>query len=149
MEQALSGLTKLRGLIKKECTGMGVLNFWVMDGVGALLGTPPGECHGSTNEIIPELRGKLATDGVHIDPAGNRNLAKNISEIMEKMQKKVTGISDFSPLAGNKAEKFYWRGFSSPVGDTLGRASAAHCSKAPKGWHKTRRGQLPYDRSGR
>jgi hypothetical protein len=150
MEKALSGLTKLRGLIKKECIGMGVLNFWVMDGVGALLGTPPGECHGSTNEIIPELRGKLASDGVHIDPAGNRNLAKNISETMEKMQNKGTGISDFSPLAGNKkAEKFYWWGFSSPVGDSLGRASAAHCSKAPKGWHSNRRGQLPYDRSGR
>jgi hypothetical protein len=77
MEKALSGLTKLRGIIKKECTGMGVLKLRVMDGVGALLGIPPGECHGTTNKIIPELRGKLASDGVHIDPAGNRNLVKN------------------------------------------------------------------------
>jgi hypothetical protein len=144
MEKSLNGLSKLRGCIKKECVSMGVQNFWVADGTGALIGTPPGESSGPVTEVLPDLKGKLASDGVHIAPEGNRNFAKNIIEILDKMKNNITGIAVSPSVAGKKAE-YFWRGFRSPVGDALGRASAAHNSKAPKSWQHGRR-KGPYAR---
>jgi hypothetical protein len=65
-EKSLNGVSRLRGILKTECAKMGVQNVWILDGIGALLDTAPGESYGSNLEILPDLRGKLAKDGVHI-----------------------------------------------------------------------------------
>jgi hypothetical protein len=56
METALNGLGKLRNILKKNCACMGVRNIWILDGIGALLGTPTGESYGTNREILPDLK---------------------------------------------------------------------------------------------
>jgi hypothetical protein len=150
-ESALNGICKLRNILKKECVSMGVRNFWVLDGIGALVGTPPGESFGSNREILPDLREPLAKDGVHLEKRGNLNLAKNIGLCFTKMrvEKLNSGTSSMSPVSGRAAKGFYWRGFSSPVGDLLGRAAGHNTGKDTNTWRKNRRSSLPYDRPPR
>jgi hypothetical protein len=128
---------------------MGVQNVWVLDGIGTFLDTAPGDSNGSNLEILPDLRGKLAKDGVHIETAGNRNMAKTILRAFDALKR--TGTVNNSPALGKKgAREYFWRGFSSPNGDTLGRAGP-RTGKAPpsKHWQKQAKRSDPYDRAGR
>jgi hypothetical protein len=105
-------------------------NHWTLDGIGALLGTNLGESYGTNKEALPELRAVLAKDGVHLEPAGNRNISKAIIEAIEKL---ATGFvlsdpelgsdssSGISGVCSRKKKNFFWRGFSSPTGDAAGR----------------------------
>jgi hypothetical protein len=49
---------------------MGLEKFFVIDGVGALLGVLPGKNRGSPVEIIRDLKRYCAPDGVHFTDAG-------------------------------------------------------------------------------
>jgi hypothetical protein len=134
-EQMAHGVTKLRGILKKECTAMGVKNFWVLDSTGGVIGVPPGTSGGSTKETLADLHNVFAPDNVHFRPAGYKNLADAISASVsglrtgtltknaEKNGNTPTGISG-GPQQ-KKQQFHYWRGFSSPVGDILGRAQPA------------------------
>jgi hypothetical protein len=135
-EKSLNGVSRLRGILKTECAKMGVQNVWVLDGIGALLDTAPGESYGSNLEILPDLHGKLAKDGVHIETAGNRNMSKTILRAFDAIKR--SGTVNESPALGKKGcREYFWRGFSSPNGDILGRAGP-RTGKAPppKHWHK-------------
>jgi hypothetical protein len=143
VEKSLNGVSKLRGILKSECAKMGVQNVWVLDGIGALLDTVPGESYGSNLDVIPDLRGKLGKDGVHIDTTGNRNMAKTIIRAFDTL--KESGPVNGSPVPGNKAGRdFFWRGFSSPNGDAIGRAGPrTNKAPPPRRWaHK----KTPYAR---
>jgi lysophospholipase L1-like esterase len=59
---------------------------WVLDGIGALLGTQVGSSYGTKREIIAELRPVLAKDGVHLDMKGNVNLSKAIVCVLESLR---------------------------------------------------------------
>jgi hypothetical protein len=147
-EKQLNGVSRLRGILKTECAKMGVQNVWVLDGIGALLDTAPGESYGSNLEILPDLRGKLAKDGVHIETIGNRNMSKTILRSFDAMKR--SGTVNESPALGKKGcRDYFWRGFSSPNGDVLGRAGP-RTGKAPpsKNWHKHVKRPGPYDRAG-
>jgi hypothetical protein len=144
-EKSLNGVTKLRGILKSECAKMGVKNVWVLDGIGALLDTAPGESYGSNLNVIPELRGKLSKDGVHVDSTGNRNMAKTIIRAFDTL--KESGPVNGSPVPGMKAGKdFFWRGFSSPNGDAVGRAGPRTNKAPPRKWAAK---QTPYNRLAR
>jgi hypothetical protein len=129
-EKILNGVTKLRHILKKECAGMGVENHWILDGVGAVTGIPPGQSGGCNREMLPEIQSVMATDGVHFRPDGNRNLAKAISAAITGMRDGSLSKSGAASarVSGSvqKQHEFFWRGFNSPVGDLVGRASAAH-----------------------
>jgi hypothetical protein len=129
-ESILNGVSRLRGILKKECANLGMRNHWTLDGIGALLGTNLGESYGTNKEALPELRAVLAKDGVHLEPAGNRNVSKAIIEAIEKLAIGYaqsdpvldTGSgSGFSGGCPRKEKSFFWRGFSSPTGDAAGR----------------------------
>jgi hypothetical protein len=137
-EKNLGGVSSLRSVIKKECTGLGVKNRWVLDGIGALIGTPIGQSYGTNREVVTDLRAVMAPDGVHLDPSGKRNLSKALIESMEALKSgntpqdelgtgtgidTSTGTGSGSGFSGAGKKMFFWRGFTSPVGDIIGRAA--------------------------
>jgi hypothetical protein len=128
-ESALNGLTKLRGVLKKECGNMGMRNQWVLDGVGALAGIPPGESSGTNREMLSELKSNLAPDGVHLTQAGNKNLAAAIIKSLTLCGVKENSVCASISVPGGgsgpqrRPREYYWRGFTSPVGDTIGRVT--------------------------
>jgi hypothetical protein len=134
----LNGITKLRSITKKECSSMGVKNVWVLDGVGAILGTPVGLSSGTNLEVVPELRPYLARDGVHLETLDNKNMSVAIIDSIKKIgtgnlsEDTGTGTGvvsgSGSGISGSERggqQEFFWRGFTSPTGDVVGRAKAA------------------------
>jgi hypothetical protein len=129
-EKILNGVSHLRTIIKQETVKMGVKNHWVLDGAGTLAGVGVGSTGGSNKDLIPDLMGSLANDGVHLTPAGYRKLASAIVESINglrsgKLTKASTGTNAMSvsgPLTTNRT--YFWRGFTSPVGDEEGRQAA-------------------------
>jgi hypothetical protein len=78
----------------------------------------------------------MAPDGVHLDQIGKRNLSKTIIESMEALKSgntlqdefgtgtdTGTGTSSGSGSSGAGKKMFFWRGFTSSVGDIIGRAA--------------------------
>jgi hypothetical protein len=138
-DTALNGITKLRGIIKRDCSAMGMQNKWVLDGVGALLGTPPGQSYGTNREAISELTPLLAKDGVHIERTGNKNLASGIVAALAQMREgnlpddqKISAGNNVSGAAAGRRRDFYWRGFTSPVGDAIGRVAGLGGHQRPR-----------------
>jgi hypothetical protein len=74
-ESNLNRVTKLRGILKKDCAGLGMTRQWVLDGIGALMGVPVGESYGTNREIISELKLVMAKDGVHFDVMGSKKFS--------------------------------------------------------------------------
>jgi hypothetical protein len=128
-ESSLNGTTKLRGIIKRECAAMGMRNQWVLDGIGAMLGTPPGQSCGSNREILPDLKQLFAKDGVHLTQSGNKKLASGIASAIEHLDtNNNTVVSAANAVTGGELRRqrdYFWRGFTSPVGDTIGRVTFA------------------------
>jgi hypothetical protein len=127
-ESNLNRVTKLRGILKKDCARLGMARQWVLDGVGALMGVPVGESYGTNREIISELKPVMAKDGVHFDAMGCKNLAAAVTSAIEKMQigsisDPNTGVSGPSQTGGRTEKTYFWRGFTSPVGDAAGCAA--------------------------
>jgi hypothetical protein len=84
-DQLLGGVTRLRNVLKKDCTTIGMSKKWVLDGVGAILGTPAGESYGTNREILSDLRPVMANDGVHLEQMGSVNLSKAIISAVEQL----------------------------------------------------------------
>jgi hypothetical protein len=127
----LNFLSKLRGILKKECKEIGMKNYWILDGAGAISSALPGKSAGSATEMLSEIKPVLASDGVHLTTAGNRNLASNIVSAITGLktgtlrsdscltQKSFSGKDPVS----KRGPEFFWRGFVSPTGDLPGRAA--------------------------
>jgi hypothetical protein len=134
-EKILSGSARLRNLLKKEMAAMGVQRHWILDGTGALLGVEQGKMAGSARDVLPELRGFLARDGVHLTAEGNKNIADTISTVVRNMHAGIK-MGDTSPINAvpgtstlvQRPRDYYWGGFTSPVGDNVGRARMSSSS---------------------
>jgi hypothetical protein len=99
-----------------------------MDGVGSLIGIPPGGNRGSIKSILPEIEKISAKDGVHYENTGYENLCTAITTAIREMQNgsltklrgnkpEVSGAAADGAGGGpRRKEVFFWRGFSSPVG---------------------------------
>jgi hypothetical protein len=125
-------------VLKKDCSAIEMNKKWVLDGVGAILGTQVGQSYGTNREILSDLRPVLAKDGVHLKQMGNVNLSKAIISALEqlrtgKLQEESgggTGTANDSGISGvSRSRGFFWRGFTSPVGDSVGRVTVAGGSK--------------------
>jgi hypothetical protein len=128
--------------MKKECSVIGMRNHWVLDGVGSITGTPAGQSYGTNREILLELGPLLAKDGVHLNDMAGRNVVKSIIDVFSWMgtgklksgEGAATGTNTGTDTGSNtnlgfsggrsKSEHF-WRGYSSCIGDTVGRAKLA------------------------
>jgi hypothetical protein len=127
----LQATTHFRPLLKDALLRQGTENFFVLDGIGALLGILPGENRGAPSEIIKDLEKYCAADGVHYSEPGYANFAKTAMAAS-------TGIANGSltksalknPKNANFAgQTYFWRGFTSPVGARLAApATGGHTS---------------------
>jgi hypothetical protein len=132
-ERILNGATRLRQVLKKETSAIGMSKKWVLDGVGAILGTPVGSNYDTNLEIIPDLRPLIAKDGVHLEAKANANLSQALICALENLRSGKsddgTGTGSGSGTnpgisgAADNGRAYFWRGFTSPVGDAVGRAS--------------------------
>jgi hypothetical protein len=66
---------RFRHLLKSALLSMGADNFFVIDGVGALIGIPAGGNRRTAMEILLELERVSAPDGVHFNEIGYKNLS--------------------------------------------------------------------------
>jgi hypothetical protein len=57
-----------------------------MDGVGSLIGIPPGGNRGSIKSILPEIEKISAEDGVHYESTRYENLCTAITTAISEMQ---------------------------------------------------------------
>jgi hypothetical protein len=107
-----------RPLIKDSLLAAGIGSFFVLDGIGALLGIPAGNNRGTAAEILKELSKYCATDGVHFNEIGYANMAKVIDSAVSGIESGTLTKADISgPSSGSKqGAVFFWRGFNSPVG---------------------------------
>jgi hypothetical protein len=152
--KSLDGTTKLRAVLKKELANIGMKNYWIIDGTGSLIGTPPGENPGSNSKIVGDLRKFLANDGVHLTPAGNKNVATNIISALAGIGKTLPKCDDTAGIScpgSRKSREFFWRGYTSPVGDAVGRSVPQKSGKYAAGpvSRNSRKDVRPYDRSWR
>jgi hypothetical protein len=116
----LQATMHFRPLIKDALLSTGTDRFFVLDGIGALLGIPAGNNRGAATEILKELSNYCAQDGVHFNERGYVNLAKVISSAISGVQSGLLTRSDpgTGSISGRKKTTFFWRGFTSPVGYT-------------------------------
>jgi hypothetical protein len=95
--------------------------FFVLDGIGALLGIPAGNNRGTAAENLKELKKYCTADGVHFNELGYANIARVISSAVTGIEtgtltKSDTGSGNFS--GAGRAASYFWRGFTSPMGYT-------------------------------
>jgi hypothetical protein len=107
-----------RPLIKDSLLSTGIENFFVLDGIGALLGIPAGENRGSASENLRDLNKYCAADGVHFNELGYANLAKVIDSAARGLISGTLTKARSASLSGTGKTSFFWRGFTSPNGHT-------------------------------
>jgi hypothetical protein len=130
----LQATTHFRPLLKETMLNLGLERFYVIDGIGAILGVPPGENRGAPIEILKELIPFCAPDGVHLLETGYANLCRTIvaaangifNGTLTKPNKPTSGIS------GTSGSTYFWRGFISPVG--YGGAKLQHAAATSAVW---------------
>jgi hypothetical protein len=138
----LAATMQLRPLLKNVLLDMGAENFFVLDGVGALLGIPPGGNRGPPAELLADLEKVTAADNVHFTELGYKNLCNTILAADAKIRdgtltKSIhaqtgSALSDGSTVGGTKAT-FFWRGFASPVGHSTTAGPISGKFSWPKG----------------
>jgi hypothetical protein len=123
----MSDTTRLRSVIKKDLLSRGLKNFFVLDGVGALLGVAPGGNRGPVSESLADLENIVADDNVHYTELGYKNLGtvmlQAIAGVAEGSLTKSIQPHTSAPagagtgtVAPQNKNSFFWRCFSSPVG---------------------------------
>jgi hypothetical protein len=139
VEKLLNGVSNLKSILKKECCNMKVRNHWILGGIGTLAGVTIGQTAGSNRDLLPELNDSFAEDLVHLSQSGYRKLAVAISSAIDGIRNGSLTKSLANTITGAaKTNCYFWRGFSSPIGDDIGRAK--NQKNRPQnnnnGWHQ-------------
>jgi hypothetical protein len=121
----LQATTHFRPLLKDAVAKLGVQKYFVLDGVGGILGVPAGENRGAAAEIIRELKNYCGSDGVHFTETGYANLTRTVISAIDGVRsgtltKSMTEKQGISGKRGGGT--FFWRGFISPMGHAGGGA---------------------------
>jgi hypothetical protein len=113
----LKNTTHLRAVLKEALLNSGTERFFVLDGVGGLLGVPAGTNRGTAIENKTELKNHCLPDGVHYTDSGYANLAKVICGAAAGVLNGQLTKAEPQKVSGKPAGSVYfWRGFSSPNG---------------------------------
>jgi hypothetical protein len=114
----LDKLTGLRGIMKKKLAELGTKNYWLLDGLGALLGITPPELRSGNREVIGEVTELIGPDNVHLTDTGKKNVGMVVGRTLISLRDNKLGKSCSAiPSAGTGAKSsHFWRGFVSPVG---------------------------------
>jgi hypothetical protein len=106
--------------MKKKLQDIGTSNYWLLDGLGALLGIPPPEIRGSNREVVAEVADLVGPDNVHLSESRKKNVAKVICHTLIGLRDGKLGkdfsAANVSGTAGHAKSSHFWRGFVSPVG---------------------------------
>jgi hypothetical protein len=109
----------LHNLLTKLLAEMGVQNYWVLDGLGAILAVDSGKDRGGSGEILSELRPYMGSDGVYLNESVYKNIAKVILSTVSNIFSGSLGKQRPSSTSTADAKgSFYWRGYTSPCGST-------------------------------
>ena len=115
-EKIVSDTLHLRGVMKKQLSSALPGKFLVMD----TCATVKGVGDKTAADRLPGLRAVMATDGVHVTPEGTKNLADEIVSVISDCSGNLRHHSCIAASAAcnvsGAAQKYYWRGFCSPVG---------------------------------
>jgi hypothetical protein len=84
--QLLQDTLQFRTLIKNFLLEQGIDNFFVLDGVGALLGIPPGGNRGPAAELLSDLEKIVAADNVHYTELGYKNMCDVIVSAIDQVR---------------------------------------------------------------
>jgi hypothetical protein len=115
-------IVNLRGILKNELNKVGVSNFWLLDGISAVLGIDPKTSRKNNASLVGEVGNVLASDGVHLTGSGYQNVAKMVKSAIEGLVTctlKKTDISLGDNVSGGQQRRprtYFWRGFVSQVG---------------------------------
>jgi hypothetical protein len=118
----LQATTHFRPLLNEALLKQGTERFFVIDGIGAILGVPPGGNRGAPSEIVRELSEYCTKDGVHYTDSAYSNIAKTVMSAAKGVSDGTLTKSGLEkhPLPGQQAGgSYFWRGFISPVGARL------------------------------
>jgi hypothetical protein len=127
----LHATTHFRPLLKEALIKHGTDRFFVIDGIGAILGVPPGGNRGAPAEIVRELSDYCAKDGVHYTDAAYSNIAKTVMSAAEGVANGTltkSGSDKHIPSGNQAGGSFFWRGFVSPIGARLTNIQQSHHS---------------------
>jgi hypothetical protein len=58
--------------MKKKLAELGTKNYWLLDGLGALLGITPPELRSGNREVIGEVTELIGPDNVHLTDTGKK-----------------------------------------------------------------------------
>jgi hypothetical protein len=130
--QLLHDTLHFRPLLKTTLLELGLENFFVLDGVGALLGIPPGGNRGPATELLADLEKIMAADNVHYTELGYKNMCDIILAAIEQVRNGsltksypvATGNHSLATVPTTKCN-YFWRGFSSPVGHSAAKFTGA------------------------
>ena len=113
----LQGVGHLRAKLKQAILKSDVTKFWVLDGIGALLGDKPGDEGGGSLQDTAEALEKISlTEGVHYNRTGYSNLCKTLAVVITNIEDgTLTKCMSNCAISGQQ-HQYYWRGFISPVG---------------------------------
>jgi hypothetical protein len=135
-EKILNGVTHLLNVLKKHVGDLGVGNFWVLDGIGAILGVESGKNRGGNRELLADLHPLLGRDGVHFSELAYNNLARVIIRTKIDINTRTLGKKTLTGSATNTSilqeQQYYWRGFTSPCGSTRPRTQHRHPGEPPR-----------------
>ena len=107
----------LRAKLKQAILKSDVTKFWVLDGIGALLGDKPGDERGGSLQDTAEALEKISlTDGVHYNRTGYSNLCKTLAVVITNIEDGTLTKCMSNCVISGQQPQYYWRGFISPVG---------------------------------
>jgi hypothetical protein len=117
---------RFRGILKNALLRRGE-NFFVLDGVGAVLGVTPGNNRGPAAEILSDLEAVFYEDSVHFTDVGYRYLSNTIVAAIEGVHDgtltkshqpsgSMLGTGGGPASTRGSRTSYFWRGFASPVG---------------------------------
>jgi hypothetical protein len=114
----LNKITNLRGIQKSELLKMGVKNFWLLDGVAALIGFEPKQNKPGAKECAAAAKKFMAADHVHFNRYGYENIVQVVFVTIRGLFNGSLAKSEQTVAAGfiPKKPTYFWRGFVSPVG---------------------------------
>jgi hypothetical protein len=133
-------IVNLRGILKNELNKVGVSNFWLLDGISAVLGIDPKTPWKNNASLVGEVGDILAGEGVHLTGSGYQNVAKTVKSAIEGLVTgtlKKTDISLGDNVSGGqqrRTQTYFWKGFVSPVGcDAAVNINSAAVRKSSSG----------------
>lgn len=143
-EVILNCTNKLRAVLKARLARSLPGLYWVTDTCSSI----PEDSQKATQDRVVGLRQVSAPDGVHLTAEGYRNIGKSIVSAVARLQSgqrgpraqsSVTAVDSVTGAGG--VNRYFWRGFCSPVGSTR--------PVAGKNWQKfsrekSSRGYMPY-----